>query len=627
MKTRFYTKTIIALAVAAAAAAGAVSQAQEQPIPPPAGDSALPADIVPGSALAEVVKMVQAGVDVGTINSYIVNSPNAFNLDADKIIFLKDEGVPSDLINAMLGRDKLLYASTVAPPPAPVSDAAAAPDTAPPPAEVDVNYFNNTLTPYGSWVDVEGYGRCWRPTVVIYDSSWRPYCDRGHWVNSDYGWYWDSDYSWGMTFHYGRWFQHSRLGWCWYPDTVWAPSWVTWRSSSDYCGWAPLPPLAVFRPGGGFFYRGVSVGIGFDFGLNAGCFTFLSPGHFYDRHPRYYSVEPQRARQIFQQTRVINDFNVHSRFMVNRGIPVEHINSVTHHPIEPVHIGSLPNAGRQGWRGEGFDRSAPHGAVENNPGRNLSNGNGQQRPGPILRNDPGNDANANRRQNLGQPAPGPNPNGNRAVPPRSPAPEPPGNRNDQINRDTASHNPNPQPNNNGQNANRIQRPDSPPALGNNRLPPPTSATPPPGAATPEQRQLQNNRLTGGNNAAPPQNVSREPRQPPVANPQPNNNGQNANRIQRPDSPPALGNNRLPPPTPATPPPQPRQFNPPATPAPIAPPQRGAPQLEQRPVQNQNVAAPAPRSSNPPAQPAPVPSQPRNAGSGSSTSSDKDKTNH
>ena len=32
-------------------------------------------------------------------------------------------------------------------------------------------------------------------------------------------------------------------GWCWAPDTVWGPSWVTWRYSGDYCGWAPLPPV------------------------------------------------------------------------------------------------------------------------------------------------------------------------------------------------------------------------------------------------------------------------------------------------------------------------------------------------------------------------------------------------
>ena len=115
MKIFFYPKNLVVLAAAAMMATGAVAPTQGQPVPSTAGDSALPADIVPGTPLAEVVKMVQAGVDVGTINTYILNSQNAFNLDADKIIFLKDEGVPTDLINAMMARDKTLYASTVTP--------------------------------------------------------------------------------------------------------------------------------------------------------------------------------------------------------------------------------------------------------------------------------------------------------------------------------------------------------------------------------------------------------------------------------------------------------------------------------------------------------------------------------
>ena len=274
MKPLFYSKTLIVMAVAVATAAAAVSQAQEQPIPPPATEGALPSDIVPGSPLADVVKMLQAGVDINTIKSYVLNCQTAFNLDADKILFLKDEGAPSDLINAMLDRDKALYAATFIPAPVPTTapeptvtttDTTIPQDTTPPPTppEVTPADFNQSLTPYGTWVDIDGYGRCWRPTVAIYDSGWSPYCDRGHWVYTDFGWYWDSDYAWGVAFHYGRWFHHPHSGWCWYPDTVWAPSWVTWRSDAENCGWAPLPPFAVFRPGTGFFLSGRAGGGGF----------------------------------------------------------------------------------------------------------------------------------------------------------------------------------------------------------------------------------------------------------------------------------------------------------------------------------------------------------------------------
>ena len=338
----------------------------------------MPANVVPGSPLAEVVKMLQAGVDASTIKAYIANSQSAFNLDADTILFLTDLGAPSDLINAMMACDKALYASSVAPPPPPPPpptplpvadtntsvppDAANPPDAAsqtelPPSPDMTQDYFNDTLAPYGSWVDVAGYGACWRPAAEIYDPNWSPYCDRGHWVYTDYGWYWDSDYAWGLTFHYGRWFNTPALGWCWYPDTVWAPSWVVWRAGDDYLGWAPLPPFAVFQQGVGFLYRGVPVGPDFGFGLAANSFVFVSPEHFSDRQPRSVRLAQPYVAQVFRQTTIVANYSVNNHFLVNRGFGAERIASATHRVIEPVQVSSLANAGRQGWRGEGFQRT------------------------------------------------------------------------------------------------------------------------------------------------------------------------------------------------------------------------------------------------------------------------------
>jgi hypothetical protein len=299
--------------------------------------------------------MLQSGVDLNTIRSYVLNSQSPFNLDADQVIYLKDEGAPTDLINAMMNRDKTLAAAVPAQP-APAPEVAGGPDAAPPTPEVTVNQFYDTLSPYGAWVNVEGYGRCWRPTVVVYNPSWSPYCDSGHWVYTDYGWYWDSDYAWGIAFHYGRWFRNPQFGWCWYPDTVWAPSWVAWRSGGDYCGWAPLPPFAVFRPGIGFYYRGVSVGMDFDFGLSADCFVFVDAGHFCDRHPRSFCVPHERVTQVYHQTTIINNYNVVNNTVVNRGFGTERITSVTHRELQPVHVSSLPHAAREGWHGAGAER-------------------------------------------------------------------------------------------------------------------------------------------------------------------------------------------------------------------------------------------------------------------------------
>src|SRR5690606_3356237 len=48
-------------------------------------------------------------------------------------------------------------------------------------------------------------------------------------------------YAWAV-YHYGRWYDDDRLGWCWVPGRNWAPAWVTWRRGDRHVGWAPLPP-------------------------------------------------------------------------------------------------------------------------------------------------------------------------------------------------------------------------------------------------------------------------------------------------------------------------------------------------------------------------------------------------
>src|SRR6266850_4006453 len=109
------------------------------------------------------------------------------------------------------------------------------------------NDFYEPLTPYGEWVSVGSYGRCWHPQHV--EVGWRPYCE-GHWEWTDCGWYWVSDEPWSWaTYHYGSWVDDPRYGWCWLPGTEWAPSWVTWREAPDYIGWAPCGPGgAVLAP-------------------------------------------------------------------------------------------------------------------------------------------------------------------------------------------------------------------------------------------------------------------------------------------------------------------------------------------------------------------------------------------
>ena len=376
MKIKFFkgcvlgTATVVLCLMGVRSPFNSPAQAQTTPPPPDSAteSSALPPNVYPTSPLAQVIRLTQAGVDESIIMTYVTNSGSTFNLDSDKIIYLKDIGLPNEVVTAMMQRDQLLQQQMTAaayhPPaqPAPAPDTTYQPETAPPqpveqPAEVTVNSFYDTLAPYGSWVDVDGYGRCWRPSVVVYNPGWQPYCDHGHWVYTDCGWYWFSDYSWGWApFHYGRWFQHSRWGWCWMPDTVWGPSWVTWRYSNDYCGWAPLPPFAVYREGVGFFYRGLNVSFGFDFGLGMNCFTFVPIGHFCDPHPRRFRATPTQVTQIYNHTTIINNFNGHGHNLANRGIDPEHITAVTRTPIHPISIRDTTASSGHGPHGDQLSR-------------------------------------------------------------------------------------------------------------------------------------------------------------------------------------------------------------------------------------------------------------------------------
>src|SRR5438132_10502382 len=115
---------------------------------------------------------------------------------------------------------------------------------------VSLEFFYDSLDPYGEWVEVGDYGYCWHPTGV--SEEWAPYTD-GYWAFTDGGWTWVSyeDFG-GITYHYGRWIFVEDEGWVWVPDYEWAPAWVSWRTSDDYVGWAPLPPAARFDRDIGF---------------------------------------------------------------------------------------------------------------------------------------------------------------------------------------------------------------------------------------------------------------------------------------------------------------------------------------------------------------------------------------
>jgi hypothetical protein len=190
--------------------------------------------------------------------------------------------------------------------------------------QVSIDMFHQELAPYGRWGDDPRYGQVWYPAVA---QGWRPYYNDGHWVYSDEdGWLWVSDVSWGWApFHYGHWVL-TDYGWAWVPGTVWGPAWVTFRSSPEYIGWAPLPPDDDWDDGYGY-RRHVDV-------ADARYWSFVRPEGFVERRFDRYAYDRRDYPRFIQHTTNITNITIINNRVVNRGIDVGHVERETHRHIE-----------------------------------------------------------------------------------------------------------------------------------------------------------------------------------------------------------------------------------------------------------------------------------------------------
>ena len=189
---------------------------------------------------------------------------------------------------------------------------------------VDFRVFYSELAPYGQWVNRIEFGWVWAPYDV--PVSWRPYTN-GHWVyTDDYGWYWVSYWPWGWApFHYGRWAYDDEYGWVWVPDTVWGPAWVDWRYGDGWIGWAPLPPIAVWRTGIGFSIQIVEI----ERHIHPTSWVFCRERNFRHEHVNRYIELPARNVTIIQRTTNVTRYHVDHDRVVNRGYDVDKIEKAT----------------------------------------------------------------------------------------------------------------------------------------------------------------------------------------------------------------------------------------------------------------------------------------------------------
>lgn len=341
-----------ALLLAFLSLAPANAQTPPQPATQPPVDNStrpptLPPDIDPNSPLGQVVRMVQSGAAENAVLSYIANSSAPFNLSTANVAYLNDLGTPSDIETALAQRNQELGSSAAqSPQPAPSGQTQE-------PQDVTEDYFYGALAPYGTWIEMPGYGLCWQPCAIAYNANWTPYCTQGQWIYTDCGWYWLSGYSWGWcTFHYGRWFHDAQRGWCWWPSTTWGPSWVFWRYGGSYCGWAPLPPHCYYSQENGLVYNGAQVASGYDFGMGANLFSFVPIANLCDANTERFRLPAAQAGQVFARSQVLNAINSNDRIIVNDGIPVSQVARFTGGDMRSFTIQPAKSVAVPGARGE-----------------------------------------------------------------------------------------------------------------------------------------------------------------------------------------------------------------------------------------------------------------------------------
>lgn len=187
-------------------------------------------------------------------------------------------------------------------------------------SRISLDFFQDSLAPYGDWSETDRYGLVWQPSGV--DRDWSPYTD-GYWSYTDAGWTWVSyeDFG-GITYHYGRWVQLDEAGWCWVPGYDWGPAWVSWRRSDDYVGWAPLPPEARWE-----VKVGISSWSDTHYDVGPGWYSFCRSRDFGSPVIRHVVVPRSRNVTIINVTNNITNitYNHDRGYVFNGGLDYDYI--------------------------------------------------------------------------------------------------------------------------------------------------------------------------------------------------------------------------------------------------------------------------------------------------------------
>jgi hypothetical protein len=197
--------------------------------------------------------------------------------------------------------------------------------------------FYDGLSPYGSWVNYPGYGYCWVPSNMPGDFS--PYGVGGHWVFTDYGWTWVSDYPWGWAcFHYGRWFMDASYGWLWCPGYDWAPAWVVWGDYGGYYCWAPIGPGVIvsphYRPDPSYWHF-----------CEHNHITETNISHYVIHHEEFARISHMNVNEINNHINVINHASTYNQSVFFAGPKSTEVEKYTGQKVNKIAVNNVNKPG------------------------------------------------------------------------------------------------------------------------------------------------------------------------------------------------------------------------------------------------------------------------------------------
>jgi hypothetical protein len=202
--------------------------------------------------------------------------------------------------------------------------------------------FYRKLEPYGAWRESADYGYVWQPRAAQESRNWRPYTD-GRWAYTDAGWTWISGEPFGWaTYHYGRWTRLSDVGWVWVPGDEWAPAWVSWRTSDQHVGWAPLPPQARFEHGKGIHKWADSY-----YDIDAGEYVFVPNEDIGDENIQRAVIPAERNVTIVNETTNVTNITYSNTTIVNEGPNFDQLRGRSRRPVERLRLQREFNADRE----------------------------------------------------------------------------------------------------------------------------------------------------------------------------------------------------------------------------------------------------------------------------------------